>query len=135
MEGGGSRHVGAREAVATCTGERADSQTAPAREQTENMSRGMRASPDFSRSSSVLTGNKLRPGATGVRGGGWRLAADGVRNTKDRDAPALEVRAGTPGVGRTSRDAARLSSTNRNRVQVARSSENGPRSPLFCDRG
>ena len=39
--------------------------------------------------------------------------AGGVRNTKDRDAPALEVRAGTPGVGRTSRDAAGLSSTNR----------------------
>ena len=36
--------------------------------------------------------------------------ADGVRNTKDRDALALEVRAGTPGVGRTARDAAGLSS-------------------------
>ena len=34
------------------------------------------------------------------------MAAGGVRNTKDRDAPALEVRAGTLGVGRTARDAA-----------------------------
>ena len=31
--------------------------------------------------------------------------AGGVRNTKDRDLPALEVRAGTPAVGRTTRDA------------------------------
>ena len=35
--------------------------------------------------------------------GGWRLAAGGVGNTKGRHAPALEVRAGTPGVGRTAR--------------------------------
>ena len=57
-----------------------------------------------------------------------RLAAGGVRNVKDRDALALEVRAG-PGVGRISRDAAGLSSTNRNRVKAARTSvENGPRS-------
>ena len=50
-----------------------------------------------------------------------------VRNTKDRDMQALEVRAGTPVVGRTSRDAAGLSSTNSNRVKVARTSvENGP---------
>ena len=42
---------------------------------------------------------------------------------------ALEVRAGMPGVGRTSQDAAGLSSTNRIRVKVARTSvENGPRS-------
>ena len=32
--------------------------------------------------------------------------AGGVRSTKDRDVPALEVRAGTPAVGRTTRDAA-----------------------------
>ena len=38
-----------------------------------------------------------------VRG---QLAAGDVRNTKDRDVPALEVRAGTPAVGRTTRDAA-----------------------------
>ena len=57
-----------------------------------------------------------------------QLAAGNVRNTKDRDALALEVRAG-PGVGRISRDAAGLSSTNRNRVKAARTSvENGPRS-------
>ena len=55
--------------------------------------------------------------------------AGGVRNTKDRDMPALEVRAEMPGVGRTARDAAGLSSTNRNRVKVARTSvENGPQS-------
>ena len=56
-------------------------------------------------------------------------AAGSVRSTKDRDMPALEVRAGTPGVGRTAWDAAGLSSTNRNRVKVARTSvENGPQS-------
>ena len=55
--------------------------------------------------------------------------AGGVGNTKDRDAPALEVRAGTPGVGHTARDAAGLSSTNRNRVKAARTSvDNGLRS-------
>ena len=55
--------------------------------------------------------------------------AGSVRNTNDRDARALEVRAGTLGVGRTSRDAAGLSSTNRNRVKVTRTTvENGLRS-------
>ena len=55
------------------------------------------------------------------------MAADGVRNTKERDTPALQVRVGTLGVGHTSRDTAGLSSTNRNRVKVARTSvENGP---------
>ena len=58
-----------------------------------------------------------------------RLAAGNVRNTKDRDALALEVRDGTQGVGRTSQDVAGLSSTSRNRVKVARTSvENGPQS-------
>ena len=58
-----------------------------------------------------------------------RLAAGSVRNTKDRDVLALEVRAGMLGVGCTARDAAELSSTNRNRVKVARTSvENGPQS-------
>ena len=52
---------------------------------------------------------------------GW-LAAGGVRKTKDRDKLALEVRAGTLGVGRTSRDAAELSNTNSNTVKVARTS-------------
>ena len=33
-------------------------------------------------------------------------AAGGVRSTKHRDVGALEVRAGTPGVGRTTWDAA-----------------------------
>ena len=50
--------------------------------------------------------------------------AGGVGNTKDRDAPALEVRVGrrvgTLGVGRTAWDAAGLRSSNRNRVKVAR---------------
>ena len=55
--------------------------------------------------------------------------AGGIRNTKDRDVPALEVRAGTLGVGRISQNAAGLNSTNSNRVIVARTSvENGPRS-------
>ena len=93
---------GHREAVANCTGERADSVTAPAREQTDTMSRGPSATR-LKWSSGVLTGTRLRPGAPGAHGGGWRLAAGGVRNTKDRDAPALEVRAGTQAVGRTSR--------------------------------
>ena len=61
-------------------------------------------------------------------GGGWRLAAGGVRNTKDRDMPALDVRAGMLGVGLTSRDAAGSSSTNRNRVELTSTSvKNGPR--------
>ena len=34
--------------------------------------------------------------------------AGSVRNTKYRDVPALEVRAGTPAVGCTTRDAARF---------------------------
>ena len=59
--------------------------------------------------------------------------AGSVRNTKDRDAPALKVRAGTPGVGRTSRDAAGLSSTNRNRVKVARTSVENVPQPLCCE--
>ena len=55
--------------------------------------------------------------------------AGGVRNTKERDEPALEMRAGMPSVGHTSWDAAGLSRTNRNRVKVARASvENGLRS-------
>ena len=84
--------------------------------------------------SGVLTGSRLRLGTLGARTG-W-LVAGADRNTKDRDAPALEVRAGMPGVAHTSWDAAGLSSTNRNRVKVARSSvENSPQSPLFCDRG
>ena len=95
------------------------------RKQTGTVS-GERVPPDFSWNSGVLTGSRLRPGAPGVHGGDWRLEAGGVRNTKDRDALALEVRAGTLGVGRTAWDAAGFSSTNRNRVKVARTSvENG----------
>ena len=87
----------------TCTGEQADSRPAPVRHQT-------------------LDGELQEPARCD-----WRLVARGVGNTKDRDAPALEVRAGTPGVGCAAWDAAGLSSTNRNRVKVARTSlENGP---------
>ena len=93
---------GHREVVATCTWEGADLQTAPTREQTETMSRGARAT-------------SLRAGApectnhteTELRSAqGW-LAPGSVRNTKDRDTQALEVRAGMPGVGRTSQDTCR----------------------------
>ena len=101
---------------------------APMRKQTVTVS-GEHVHQIENRSSSPLTGTRLTPGAPGARGGSWRLTAGGVRNTQDREAPDLEVRAGTPGVGRTSWDTAGLSSTNRHRVKVARSSvENGPRS-------
>ena len=54
-------------------------------------------------------------------------AAGDVRNTKDRDAQDLEVRAGSLGVERTTQGASGLSSTNRMRDKVARTSvENGP---------
>ena len=55
--------------------------------------------------------SRLRLGALGARVG--RLVAGGVRETKDRDMPALEVRAGMSGVGHTARDVAGLSSTNK----------------------
>ena len=74
----------------------------------------------------MLTGIRLRPRAPVSRGSWWLLVA-GVRNTKDRDAPVLEVKAGMPAVGCTFRDAAGLNSTNRKRVNVAITSvENGP---------
>ena len=107
-----------------------DSQTAPVREQTGTMS-GEHATRLFTelRSAHWNQTETWRTGST-------RLAAGSVRNTKDRDAPAQEIRAGKPGVGCTSRDAAGLSSTNRNRVRVARTSvEHGPVIPLFLDRG
>ena len=63
---------GRREAVATYKGERTDRGPARLRQQAEK-------------------------GAPGAHAG--RLAAGGVGNTKDRDVPALEVRAGTPGFG------------------------------------
>ena len=120
---------GLQEAVATCTGERVVRRPAPLRQQTETMSRGASATRLLTelRNSGVLTGSRMRPGAPGACTG-W-LAAGRVRNTKDRDALALEVRAGTTGVGRTAQDAAGLGSTNRNRGKVARTSvENGPQS-------
>ena len=50
-----------------------------------------------------------------------------VRNTKDLDVQAMEVRAGTPGVECTIQGTAGLRSTNRLRVKVVRTSvENGP---------
>ena len=62
-------------------------------------------------------------------GGGWRLAAGSVRKKKDGDVPALELKAGMLGVGHVSWDTAGLSSTNRKRVKVAKTSvEKGPRS-------
>ena len=118
--------MGRWEAAANCTGSGYTPGPACPREQTETVSWGMYDQTE-NRSSGALTGTRLRPGALGARAG--RLAAGGVRNTKDRDMPVLEVRAGTPGVGHTSRDAAGFSSTNRNRVKVARTSvENGPQS-------
>ena len=85
------------------------------REQTETLSLGMHVT-------SLKTGapecmNHTDTELWSVRG--W-LEAGGVRNTKDRGMPALEVRAGTPDMGHTSRDPAGFSSTNRNRVKVAR---------------
>ena len=54
------------------------------------------------------------------------MAGD-VRNTKDRDVQALEVRAGTPGVESTFQDDTGLSRTNRMRVKVDSTSvENVP---------
>ena len=68
--------------------------------------------------------NQTETGSSGSARG-W-LVAGGVRNTKGRDTQALEMRTGMLGVGRTSQDTAGLSSSNRNRVKVARTSvENG----------
>ena len=57
---------------------------------------------------------------TEVRRARGQLAAGSVRNTKDREVPVLEVRAGMPAVGCTTWDAVGLSSTNRNRDKMAR---------------
>ena len=85
---------GLQEAVATCTGSGQTRRPAPASEQTETMSRGTRAT-------SLKTGPPecMNHTETELRSTRGQRAAGGVRNTKDRDAPALEVRAGTPGVG------------------------------------
>ena len=82
----------------------------------------------------VLTGSRLRPGALGACMG-W-LAAGGWQCYKHkgqrRAGPGSEGwdagvgRTSWEGVGYTSRDAAGLISTNRNRIKVARTSvENG----------
>ena len=94
---------------------------APAREQTETVSKGTCVTR-LKRSSGALTGTRLRQGAPECEGvaGSWWLVAGGVRNTKDRDELALEVRAGRPDVGHTTWDAVGLSSINKNRVTVAR---------------
>ena len=55
-------------------------------------------------SSGALTGTGLIPGARERAQG--QLAAGGVRNTKDRDELAMELRAGPPAVGCMTRDAA-----------------------------
>ena len=52
-----------------------------------------------------------------------QLAADGIRNTKDRDVLALELRAGMPAVGRTTQDAAGFLAATTNRVKEARRSQ------------
>ena len=75
---------GHREAVATYTGEQADSRRAPGRKQTGTVS-GERAPPDFSRNSGVLTGNRLRPGSSrSARGeaGGWWATYTGEREDR-----------------------------------------------------
>ena len=86
---------------------------APTREQTETVSQGTHAT----RLLTELRGAHWNQTETGssrsMRG---LLVAGSARNAKYREAPALEVRAGTPGVGHTSQDAAGLSSTTRNRV-------------------
>ena len=113
-----------REAVATCTGERVASRT------------GTRETADWHPRESRV---RPRAGKACDQTEGWcfgahvgQLATGGIRITKDRDVQALEVRAGMPCVGHTSRDAAGLSSTNSNRVKVARTSvENGPRSLYY----
>ena len=131
MEGRGAAAFGRQEVVATCTEERTDSGTGTCEKTDWDRERGARATRLLTElwNSGVLTETRLRPGALGVSRCGWRLAAGGVRNTKGRDTPAQEVRAGMPGVWCTSRDAAGLSSTNSNRVKVARTSvENGPQS-------
>ena len=61
------------EAVATCTGERADRGPAPVREPTETVSRATHDQTE-NRNSAVLTGTRLRPGAlehAGAAGGWW----------------------------------------------------------------
>ena len=94
------------------------------REQTDHEPGNVRNQPENQRSGAPT--NHTETELQRTRG---QLVAGSVRNTKDRDMPALEVRAGPPAVGRTSRDTAGLSSTNRNRVKVARTSvENGQRS-------
>ena len=71
------------ETVATCTGERADHGPAPTRQQTETVS-WERMPPGISRNSGVLTGSRLRPGAPGAHGGGWRLAVLETQRTETR---------------------------------------------------
>ena len=102
---------------------------APVKEQTETVSQGTHAT----RLLTELRGAHWNQAETGSSRSMWGLLAAGsARNAKDRDAPALEVKAGTLGVGHTSQDAAGLSSTNRNRVKVTRTSvENSPLSLCF----
>ena len=126
MEGEGAVVFGCQEVKPPARGSGQTRGPAPAREQIETVSQGMRAT----RLLTELRGAHWNQAETGsCRSMQGLLAASSARNAKDRDALALEVRAGTPGVGHTSQDAAGLSSTNRNRVKVARTSvENCPRS-------
>ena len=122
MEGGGRCRIRAPGSSSHLHGGAVDSWTGTCEKTDWDHEQGAHATKLLTElwNSGALTGSRLRLGALGARAG-W-LAAGGVRNKKDRDAPALEVRAGTPGVGCTFRDAAGLSSTNRNRVKVARTS-------------
>ena len=89
---------GCQEAVATCTGEQADSQTSTHERADWDHELG-NAHHQTEMELRCAHWNQTETGSSGSARG--RLAAGGVRNTKGRDAPALEVRAGTPGVGRT----------------------------------
>ena len=71
--------LGCREAVATCTGERPDSRTAPARQRTETVSRE-RAPPDISWNSGIPCAHWIQT-ETGSSGS-TRGVAGGVRNTR-----------------------------------------------------
>ena len=106
---------GHQEVVATCAGEQADWRTSTHEEQMETVSQGKLTT-------SLKAGAPEYARTTLKRSPGPGRAAGGVRNTKDRDVPTLEVRAGTPAMVHTSRDGAGMSRTNRNRVKVARTS-------------
>ena len=75
------------EAVATCTGERADSRTTPARQQTETRSQGTRVTR-LLMELRCAHWNQTENWNSGAHRCSWQLAAGSVE-TKDRDVPAL----------------------------------------------